>query len=274
MTIPPLYPHSNRADPGDKGTNHHMSLNRGNRVMPSEAARAIGIDRSTLSRWAREGKVRYSRTLGGHRRYSAADIDELIGQTTREPTVPVDAEAAAYRLTRHLVSGKGRDQGENSGEKDRAPSARGEHGKRGPEKTQQSGQEGQVPATLGVESALNSLPGHPDSPHARAGQGLYLACALAAVGGRRPGRCPAVGWPSGQHQGVPSGSPLGPPCQLRWHTSFAGMPAAREKPMLSPETGERHQPEHSNQRDRAHARYRFHAGAVKRGRGIRTIANR
>ena len=43
-----------------------------------EACRIIGVDESTLRRWADAGQVHAFRTPGGHRRFAAADIQELL----------------------------------------------------------------------------------------------------------------------------------------------------------------------------------------------------
>ncbi|OLT22927.1 hypothetical protein BJF78_32685 [Pseudonocardia sp. CNS-139] len=44
-------------------------------VSTSEAARALGVNQSTLSRWAKDGRVRPAqRTIGGHMRWDIADL--------------------------------------------------------------------------------------------------------------------------------------------------------------------------------------------------------
>jgi len=43
-----------------------------------EAARLLGVDETTLRGWADAGKVRVYRTPGGHRRFSASDLEALI----------------------------------------------------------------------------------------------------------------------------------------------------------------------------------------------------
>jgi len=37
----------------------------------------LGVSPKTVARWAKEGKIRHTKTLGGHRRYLSQDIDEL-----------------------------------------------------------------------------------------------------------------------------------------------------------------------------------------------------
>jgi excisionase family DNA binding protein len=39
-----------------------------------------------VSRWAKEGKLPFLKTLGGHRRYPAAAIQELVDVLRQEPT--------------------------------------------------------------------------------------------------------------------------------------------------------------------------------------------
>jgi excisionase family DNA binding protein len=46
--------------------------------MPREAARIFGVRTVTIARWAREGKLAYQVTPGGHRRYQRKAIQELL----------------------------------------------------------------------------------------------------------------------------------------------------------------------------------------------------
>lgn len=56
----------------------HDYVDRGRLVSTAEAARAIGVDRATLSRWAKAGYVRPAQTtMGGHMRW---DVDALRAQ--------------------------------------------------------------------------------------------------------------------------------------------------------------------------------------------------
>jgi excisionase family DNA binding protein len=43
----------------------------------AEAAALLHVSPKTISRWAREGKLGHVVTLGGHRRFSRADIEAL-----------------------------------------------------------------------------------------------------------------------------------------------------------------------------------------------------
>jgi excisionase family DNA binding protein len=45
----------------------------------SEVASLLHVSPKTVSRWAKEGKLPYRRTLGGHRRFPADGIRALAG---------------------------------------------------------------------------------------------------------------------------------------------------------------------------------------------------
>lgn len=42
-----------------------------------QAAAALGVSVDTIRRWATEGKITAVRTLGGHRRFTAAEIERV-----------------------------------------------------------------------------------------------------------------------------------------------------------------------------------------------------
>jgi len=48
-------------------------------LSPQEAAELLGVTVKTLHRWKADGKIKSTRTVGGHRRY---DIADLIGNKT------------------------------------------------------------------------------------------------------------------------------------------------------------------------------------------------
>ena len=59
-----------------------------NRVLPSylrtaEVAQMLHVSPKTITRWAKEGRLPHSRTLGGHRRYAADDIQRLAEDLAR-----------------------------------------------------------------------------------------------------------------------------------------------------------------------------------------------
>ncbi len=51
-----------------------------------EVADMLYVSPATVSRWAKEGKLPFLRTLGGHRRYPEAKIRELANQLREEVT--------------------------------------------------------------------------------------------------------------------------------------------------------------------------------------------
>ena len=65
------------------------SVERDRWLTLGQACRMLGVDESTLRRWADNGQVRAFRTLGGHRRFAEPDIRDLLagghdGQRYRE----------------------------------------------------------------------------------------------------------------------------------------------------------------------------------------------
>ena len=52
----------------------------------SQAAALLQVSPKTVSRWAKEGKLPFLKTLGGHRRYPEAKIRELANELREEPT--------------------------------------------------------------------------------------------------------------------------------------------------------------------------------------------
>jgi excisionase family DNA binding protein len=52
----------------------------------AEVADILHVSPKTVSRWAKEGKLPYQRTLGGHRRYPEADIRQLANELQGPPT--------------------------------------------------------------------------------------------------------------------------------------------------------------------------------------------
>jgi excisionase family DNA binding protein len=55
-------------------------------LLPAEVAELLSVSPKTVSRWAKEGKLPFLKTLGGHRRYPEAEIRELVNQLRQEPT--------------------------------------------------------------------------------------------------------------------------------------------------------------------------------------------
>ncbi len=54
-------------------------------LRPVEVARLFRVSAKTVVRWATDGKLRSVRTLGGHRRFFADDVRELLRREDRPP---------------------------------------------------------------------------------------------------------------------------------------------------------------------------------------------
>lgn len=53
-------------------------------LMPGQIARKYGVSTKTVTRWAKAGKLPHIRTIGGHRRYSAKAVEQLMTGKTGE----------------------------------------------------------------------------------------------------------------------------------------------------------------------------------------------
>lgn len=53
-------------------------------LLAAQVARLLHVSPKTVSRWAKEGKLPYVRTLGGHRRFPGAPIRELAERLASE----------------------------------------------------------------------------------------------------------------------------------------------------------------------------------------------
>ncbi|GMA38226.1 hypothetical protein GCM10025883_02710 [Mobilicoccus caccae] len=51
-------------------------------MTPAEVAALFRVDPKTVTRWAVAGKLQSLRTLGGHRRYRAAEVHALLAQAS------------------------------------------------------------------------------------------------------------------------------------------------------------------------------------------------
>lgn len=61
-------------------------------LTPSEVARMFRVNPKTVTRWARAGKLNAIRTLGGHRRFRASEIERLLREmSTGEEGAPPSA---------------------------------------------------------------------------------------------------------------------------------------------------------------------------------------
>jgi excisionase family DNA binding protein len=56
-------------------------------LTPSEVAKLFRVNPKTVTRWARAGKLNAIRTLGGHRRFRASEINRCLEEMTGEAPV-------------------------------------------------------------------------------------------------------------------------------------------------------------------------------------------
>ena len=52
-------------------------------LTPSEVASLFRVDPKTVTRWAKAGKLTAIRTLGGHRRYRASEVNSLLESSSK-----------------------------------------------------------------------------------------------------------------------------------------------------------------------------------------------
>jgi excisionase family DNA binding protein len=55
-------------------------------LLTAEVADILHVSPKTVSRWAKEGRLPFLKTLGGHRRYPAAEIRQLAAELQVQPT--------------------------------------------------------------------------------------------------------------------------------------------------------------------------------------------
>ena len=60
------------------GEGSDMSKDPDRLLTPREVAAMFRVDPKTVTRWAQAEKLASVRTLGGHRRYRAADVEALL----------------------------------------------------------------------------------------------------------------------------------------------------------------------------------------------------
>lgn len=70
------------------------------------ACRLLGVNQSTLRRWADSGQLRTYRTPGGHRRFAEADIRAILSGPRPAGHGPDVGDLAISRIRRHLRRGK------------------------------------------------------------------------------------------------------------------------------------------------------------------------
>jgi excisionase family DNA binding protein len=64
----------------------NASMKASSYLRTAEVADLLYVSPKTVSRWAKEGRLPFMKTLGGHRRYPAAKIRELAEELREEAT--------------------------------------------------------------------------------------------------------------------------------------------------------------------------------------------
>jgi excisionase family DNA binding protein len=108
--------HLNYINPSSPVANHCLYLKGGVEVMsnahvhehevfltPSEVASSLGVSPNTVTRWAREGRMPYQMTLGGHRRFDAAVIQELRRHLQERGSVSADSNDVKFQARSRVV---------------------------------------------------------------------------------------------------------------------------------------------------------------------------
>jgi excisionase family DNA binding protein len=57
-------------------------------LTPAEVAEMFRVNPKTVTRWARSGKISAIRTLGGHRRFHASEINEMLARDAEYAELP------------------------------------------------------------------------------------------------------------------------------------------------------------------------------------------
>lgn len=65
-------------------------------LTPKQVAEAFCVDPKTVSRWARDGKIKAVRTPGGHHRFRFSEVQALVDFDNQEEEVlPTEGAAGA-----------------------------------------------------------------------------------------------------------------------------------------------------------------------------------
>ena len=66
------------------------------RLTTGEAARLCSVERDTVLKWIKRGRIRASRTAGGHYRISSRDLDRLLAPSPRKPALAAPLRCWEY----------------------------------------------------------------------------------------------------------------------------------------------------------------------------------
>jgi len=69
-------------------------VSRAAEVSAAEAARRLGVDKATATRWLQAGKMHGTRTAGGHWRVATAEVERLLAESNTMSGVAVERSLA------------------------------------------------------------------------------------------------------------------------------------------------------------------------------------
>jgi excisionase family DNA binding protein len=87
------------------------SSNNSRWVTLRRACEILGVDESTLRRWADSGRLRAFRTPGGHRRFSLTNLEEMVAGDSRHRSSEEVERLAVSRIRRQLQRAREQDDG-------------------------------------------------------------------------------------------------------------------------------------------------------------------
>jgi excisionase family DNA binding protein len=82
----PATPSGSRFEEGRTVAAQRNDIKTPSYLTTAEVADILYVSPKTVSRWAKEGKLPFMKTLGGHRRYPEARIRELASELREQPT--------------------------------------------------------------------------------------------------------------------------------------------------------------------------------------------
>src|SRR5215211_6872519 len=91
----------------------------------SQAAALLQVSPKTVSRWAKEGKLPFVRTLGGHRRYPDSEIRALVDSLSERPATEADQSPDTRSASRHPPNARPRRRASSAARLRLRPSCRG-----------------------------------------------------------------------------------------------------------------------------------------------------
>lgn len=89
----------------------HVRINSTRWVSLRRACDILGVDESTLRRWADTGRLRVYRTPGGHRRFSLPDLESMVAGDTRNHGAEEIERIAVAKIRRQLQRARQEEDG-------------------------------------------------------------------------------------------------------------------------------------------------------------------